>query len=159
MTTSSKSSTPKPAKKASGTTQVKKVARKGPIAKKAPVKSPSKSATRTPADDPWSSFRLQALTSVFSGSDLAKAVGVSPSQPSRWASGQERPGPAAGSALIDLEAILARARLIWGPNAARIWLESPNAFLGGARPLDVLRLEGSAPVLQALDAETWGGAA
>lgn len=43
-------------------------------------------------------------------------------------------------------------------DAAHTWLESPNSFLEGARPLDVLRLRGPAPVLEALDAEAWGGA-
>jgi Protein of unknown function (DUF2384) len=38
-------------------------------------------------------------------------------------------------------------------------MESANAFLGGARPLDVLLTDGAARVLQALDAEMWGGAA
>ncbi|WP_137725155.1 antitoxin Xre/MbcA/ParS toxin-binding domain-containing protein [Prescottella subtropica] len=55
--------------------------------------------------------------------------------------------------------VLARARLVWGEQAARTWLESANAHLAGARPIDVLHTCGPAPVLEALDAETWGGAA
>jgi len=96
---------------------------------------------------------------VFSRAQLAKLIGVSPSQTSRWASGEERPGPAAAPALIDLEHIYSRARLVWGGESARIWMESANVFLGGARPLDVLLTEGPARVLQTLDAEMWGGAA
>ncbi|MGH3804820.1 MAG: antitoxin Xre/MbcA/ParS toxin-binding domain-containing protein, partial [Pseudonocardiaceae bacterium] len=61
--------------------------------------------------------------------------------------------------LIDLEHVLARARLVWGETAARTWLESANTYLDGARPLEVLQLSGPAPVLEALDAEAWGGAA
>ncbi|RYE40553.1 MAG: DUF2384 domain-containing protein [Hyphomicrobiales bacterium] len=111
------------------------------------------------ADDPLSAERVRYLTGAFGGTQLAAIVGVNRSQPSRWIKGQERPGPAAAPLLIDLEHVLARARLVWGETAARTWLESANAYLDGARPLDVLQLSGPAPVLEALDAEAWGGAA
>lgn len=114
---------------------------------------------RVAADDPLSKQRILFLANVFSRAQLAEWIGVSPSQTSRWASGEERPGPAAAPALIDLEHIYSRARLVWGSDSARIWMESANAFLGGARPLDVLLTDGAARVLQALDAEMWGGAA
>lgn len=55
--------------------------------------------------------------------------------------------------------ILAAARQVWGVEAAAIWLSSANAHLGGARPVDVARTAGTAPVLAALDAEAWGGGA
>ncbi|MGU3587481.1 antitoxin Xre/MbcA/ParS toxin-binding domain-containing protein [Rhodococcus sp. C26F] len=90
---------------------------------------------------------------------MAAIVGVNRSQTSRWVKGEERPGPAAAPLLIDLEHVLARARLVWGEEAARTWLESANVYLDGGRPIDVLQLSGPAPVLEALDAETWGGAA
>ncbi|MBM9468783.1 antitoxin Xre/MbcA/ParS toxin-binding domain-containing protein [Nakamurella leprariae] len=61
--------------------------------------------------------------------------------------------------LIDLEHVLARVRLVWAEPAAATWMTSANAHLGGARPVDVLTLRGPGPVLEALDAETWGGAA
>lgn len=55
--------------------------------------------------------------------------------------------------------VYARARLVWGGDAPGMWLESPNVFLGGARPLDVLLTDGPTRVLEALEAEMWGGAA
>ena len=122
-------------------------------------KVPTRTTSRIPADDPLSAQRVTYLSEVFSGTRLAKLIGVSPSQTSRWASGTERPSPAAAPALIDLEHVYARARLVWGGDTARIWLESANAFLGGARPIDVLITEGPMRVLEALDAEMWGGAA
>jgi hypothetical protein len=118
-----------------------------------------RTAPRVAADDPLSPHRVEYLSSVFSRAELARWIGVSPSQTSRWASGEERPGPAAAPALIDLEHVYARARLVWGGDTARVWLESPNAFLNGSRPLDVLATDGVAPVIEALDAEMWGGAA
>jgi uncharacterized protein (DUF2384 family) len=73
--------------------------------------------------------------------------------------GEERSGVAAAPMLIDLEHVIARARLVWGDTAATTWLESANSYLDGARPIDVLQISGPAPVLEALDAETWYGAA
>lgn len=140
-------------KKAASRTAVKRApARKAPTARTARV-------ARVAADDPLAEQRVLFLSNVFSRVQLAKWIGVSPSQTSRWASGEERPGPAAAPALIDLEHVYSRARLVWGGDSARIWLESANAFLEGARPLDVLLTEGASRVLQALDAEMWGGAA
>lgn len=148
----------------------KKTAVAKSASKKAAVRTPVKRAptravvgaartARVAADDPLSEQRVLFLVNVFSRAQLAKWIGVSPSQTSRWASGEERPGPAAAPALIDLEHVYSRARLVWGGGSARIWMESANAFLGGARPLDVLLTDGAARVLQALDAEMWGGAA
>jgi Protein of unknown function (DUF2384) len=148
----------------------KKTAVAKSASKKAAVRTPvQRTPTRTvvgaartarvAADDPLSEQRILFLANVFSRAQLAKWIGVSPSQTSRWASGEERPGPAAAPALIDLEHVYSRARLVWGGDSARIWMESANVFLGGARPLDVLLTDGAARVLQALDAEMWGGAA
>jgi uncharacterized protein (DUF2384 family) len=119
----------------------------------------AKDSARVAADDPLSAERVRYLAAQFGGAQLAAIVGVSRSQPSRWIKGEERPGPVAAPLLIDLEHVLARARLVWGETAARNWLEGANAYLGGARPIDVLQLSGPAPVLEALDAETWGGSA
>ncbi len=116
-------------------------------------------AARVAADDPLSTHRVEYLATIFTRAQLARWIGVSASQTSRWATGEERPGPTAAPALIDLEHVYSRARLVWGEETARIWLESANAFLSGARPLDVLLTDGPARVLEALDAEMWGGAA
>ncbi len=116
-------------------------------------------ARSTAADDPLAASRVRILVDAFGGAQLAKLIGVSASQPTRWVKGQERPGIAAAPLLIDLEHVLAKARLIWGEEAAKQWLRSPNSYLEGARPLDVLHHRGPSAVLDALDAEMWGGAA
>jgi hypothetical protein len=116
---------------------------------------PNRPSARSAADDPLSAARVRYLADAFGGAQLAELVGVNRSQPSRWIKGEERPGPAAAPLLIDLEHVLARARLVWGEIAAATWLESANGYLGGARPIDVLQLSGPSPVLEALDAETW----
>ena len=114
----------------------------------------------TAADDPLAPARTRWLADVVGGgARLAELLGVSASQTSRWAAGQERPGIRVAPLLIDLEHVLARARLVWAEPAASTWMVSVNAHLGGARPVDVLRLSGPGPVLDALDAGVWGGAA
>ena len=113
-----------------------------------------------PADDPLAPERTRWLAdAVGGGSRLAELLKVSPSQTSRWASGEERPGATAAPLLIDLEHVLARVRLVWAEPSATVWMTSANAHLGGSRPIDVLRLQGVGPVLEALDAGAWGGAA
>ena len=114
----------------------------------------------TPADDPLAPARTRWLAEVVGGSGrLAALLGVSASQTSRWSKGQERPGVTVAPLLIDLEHVLARVRLVWADPAAGVWMTSANAYLEGARPIDVLQLSGPGPVLQALDAQAWGGAA
>jgi hypothetical protein len=58
--------------------------------------------------------------------------------------------------LVDLDHIIARLQLIWDEEVIGDWLEGTNAFLDGARPIDVLRLNGSVPVLEAIEAEAAG---
>jgi uncharacterized protein (DUF2384 family) len=89
-------------------------------------------------------------------SHVAVALGVSPSQPSRWRRGLETPSPEKGRLVIDLEHVLARAMLLWSPTDAAQWMDSANAFLDGATPLDVLTVRGASDVLDALDATLAG---
>ncbi len=49
------------------------------------------------ADDPLAASRVRVLVDAFGGAQLAKLIGVSASQPTRWAKGQERPGIAAAA--------------------------------------------------------------
>lgn len=130
-----------------------------------PRPAPRKTAARAggrskAADDPLAPERTRWLAEVVGGgARLAELLGVSASQTSRWAAGQERPGIQVAPLLIDLEHVLARVRLVWAEPAATTWMTSTNAHLGGARPVDVLRLHGPGPVLDALDVGAWGGAA
>lgn len=49
-------------------------------------------------------------------------------------------------------AVLGLAHSIWGYEAAIAWLRSSNAFLGGARPIQILALHGPERVVESLDA-------
>jgi hypothetical protein len=125
----------------------------GTTTRKAPKKA-------LPCDDPLAPERTRWLSdAVGGGRRLAELLQVSPSQTSRWATGEERPSARTAPLLIDLEHVLARVRLVWAEPAAASWMTSANAHLGGARPIDVLSTRGVGPVLDALDAGAWGGAA
>lgn len=87
---------------------------------------------------------------------VARLMGVSPSQPSRWRSGEETPGPDTARLLIDLDHALATVLQVWDAEVAADWLGSANGQLDGARPIDVIRIRGSAEVVAAARAEAAG---
>ena len=119
-------------------------------------------ATPTPRRKPvsgkplptWrSAERAQFLIDTVGGvNQLAKTLGVSPSQPSRWKSGQEVPSPDVAAKLLDLDHVIALAMQTWHPAVVMDWMTAGNGFLEGARPIDVLLQRGSAEVIDALKA-------
>jgi hypothetical protein len=100
--------------------------------------------------------RLEGLIGVLGNNRLAHVLGVSRSQPSRWRRGEEGLAEGNERAVLDLDYVIARLHQLWVPEVASIWLESPNAHLGGAVPLEVLRRRGTAEVIRAIDAEAEG---
>lgn len=116
------------------------------------IKGPSKDAPG------WrSQERTQFLIETVGGvNKLAKTLGVSSSQPSRWKSGQETPSPEVAARLLDLDHVIALAVQTWAPAVVMDWMTSANDFLEGARPIDVIRLRGSSDVIDALKATLSG---
>jgi hypothetical protein len=98
---------------------------------------------------------LNRLIEVLGNNRAAELLGVTRSQPSRWARGLERIAPENQRRVLDLDYALARLLLVYPPRQAKIWLDSHNAGLD-ARPVDVLRIHGVAPVIQAIDVEAQG---
>lgn len=104
-----------------------------------------------------SAERAQFLVDTVGGvNKLARTLGVSPSQPSRWKSGQEVPSPEVAAKLLDLDHVVALAIQSWHPLIVMDWLSTANAFLDGAKPIDVLLQRGSAEVIDALKATLSG---
>lgn len=98
-------------------------------------------------------FRTEVLIEqVGSLTEVAVLLGVDKSQPTRWRKGEAVPSPEKARLLTDLEHVFSRAALIFEPDVVRDWMTGPNAFLEGARPIDVLRTRGVTRVLDALDA-------
>lgn len=101
--------------------------------------------------------RTQFLINHVGGvTKLADALDVSKSQPSRWKDGKEVPSPEMSARLLDLDYVVAFAMQAWDSSIVMDWLNSPNGFLDGARPLEVLRQRGSAEVIDALRATISG---
>jgi hypothetical protein len=101
------------------------------------------------------SERLVRLIDELGNNRVASLLSVSRSQPSRWRSGEEGMGVENQRKLIDLDYVFGRLEQLFPSRQAEIWLTSFNAHLG-ARPIDVLRLKGATPVIEAIDAEAQG---
>jgi len=56
----------------------------------------------------------------------------------------------------NLAVVRARAEEVWPASVVDDWFTSPNLFLSGARPIDVLKLDGPDVLLGVLDAEEGG---
>lgn len=57
----------------------------------------------------------------------------------------------------DDHALVNRILRMMTPEAALLWLQGSEPFLGGARPADVLAIDGAGPLLDALGAIEQGG--
>ncbi|MGH2755127.1 MAG: hypothetical protein ACRDLB_11925 [Actinomycetota bacterium] len=99
--------------------------------------------------------RLERLVEGFGNNRVAELLDVSRSQPSRWRQGKEKLSPESRRRLLDLDYVLSRLLQVYPMRQAEIWLSSTNAHLG-SRPIDVLRLRGVSPVIEAIDAEAEG---
>lgn len=116
------------------------------------------------ADDPLATepawrprFRTGFLIETLGGStSVADVLGVSETQPDLWQEGTVRPDPGVARLIVDLEHVVARAVQLWAAEVVLTWIRSPNPYLDGATPLEVLRARGVAEVLDALDATLSG---
>jgi uncharacterized protein (DUF2384 family) len=81
----------------------------------------------------------------------ARLLGADRAQVSRWNAGTESIGSEMGRRIVDLHDVLTRILRVYGREAAAMWLVGSEPLLGGARPIDVLALEGAAPVIRAID--------
>ena len=100
--------------------------------------------------------RVTHITQVMSQSAFADLVGVSRSSVSRWRDGADTPSEGHAALVLDVDYILGQYAQHYPAARFREWFTSANAFLNGARPHDVLLVEGPTRVIQALHAEAAG---
>lgn len=100
--------------------------------------------------------RLDWLVSALGNNNVAELLGVNRSQPSRWRTGKEGLAAENQRAVLDLDYVVARLHQVWVPEVAKIWLTSPNAFLGGGTPVETIKQRGVLEVIAAVDAEAAG---
>jgi hypothetical protein len=90
------------------------------------------------------------------GTDAAAPLlGVTAEMLERWTSGQDAPDTDGRLQLADLDALIGHLHAAFTPAQAMPWMCSPNVQLG-ARPIDVYRTQGSAPVIGAIRAHVQG---
>ena len=135
-------------------------AKRKPVKKRARALKAVETPSRPTGSDgaAWrSAERAQFLIDTVGGvNKLAKTLGVSPSQPSRWRTGQEVPSPEVAAKLLDLDHVVALASQTWHPAVVMDWMTAANGFLDGAQPIDVLLQRGPADVVDALKATLSG---
>ena len=94
---------------------------------------------------------LARVIGALGTNGAARLLGADRAQVSRWNSGSESIGNEMGRRIVDLHDVLTRILRVYGREAAAMWLAGSEPLLGGARPIDVLVLEGAAPVIRAID--------
>jgi hypothetical protein len=92
---------------------------------------------------------------VLGNNTVASLLGVNQDRPGRWASGQAEPHEENRMQLADLDAFAGHLLATFTPEQAVLWLEGHDPYLD-ARPLDVYRLEGAGPVIEAMKAYEQG---
>ena len=84
-------------------------------------------------------LRLDSARRVFaSDAQLARALGVDPSQVARWRQGQQ-PDEQNADRLAGLDAVIEMLDGYLSPSRIAKWLSGPNANLGDRTPLAALR--------------------
>lgn len=88
---------------------------------------------------------------------IAHELHVNRATVGRWSKGDSVPRAPYLRQLVDLDYIVARLGELWTTREDIVdWLTSPNGFLDGAKPIDVVVEEGPRRVLDAIDAERAG---
>ncbi len=71
--------------------------------------------------------------------EVAILLGTRPEQVSRWNKGQAYPRSSTERALLELEFIVDQLSDFYGPNEARQWLFSPQKYLNGRKPSELIQ--------------------
>lgn len=97
----------------------------------------------------------QRLLNALGKDAVAALLGVSKDMPTRWVSGRDAPNQESRAQLADLDSLVGHLYAAFTPAQAGLWMAGHDAHLN-ARPIDVYRLEGAAPVIQAIRAHNQG---
>jgi uncharacterized protein (DUF2384 family) len=94
---------------------------------------------------------LSRIVDALGTNAAARLLGADRAQVSRWSAGTEPISAEMGRRMVDLHFVLTRIFRVLSPSAAAMWLGGSEPLLGGARPIDVLALEGASRVIRAID--------
>jgi uncharacterized protein (DUF2384 family) len=94
---------------------------------------------------------LVGLIDALGTNATARLLGADRAQVSRWMGRTAPISAEMGCRIVDLHDVLSRILRVYDRDAAAMWLTGAEPLLAGARPIDVLVLEGAAPVIRAID--------
>ena len=111
-----------------------------------------------PAADALTDVRplLERVVEALGTNAAARVLDADRAQVSRWGAGAEPVSAEMGRRIVDLHDVLTRILRVYSRSAASLWLNGSEPLLGGARPIDVLAIEGAAPVIRAIDGISQG---
>jgi uncharacterized protein (DUF2384 family) len=106
-----------------------------------------------PAADALTDVRplLERIVEALGTNATARVLDADRAQVSRWGAGTEPVSAEMGRRIVDVHDVLTRILRVYSRSAASLWLNGSEPLLGGARPIDVLAIEGAAPVIRAID--------
>lgn len=93
---------------------------------------------------------VRRLIACFGNEQLARVLGVSTETVATWRAVRQALRPEHAERILDLHDVLTRAMQVFDPSVVPDWLEGQEPFLDNKRPIDVLALEGSGPLIVAL---------
>ncbi len=85
------------------------------------------------------------------GVDVANIANVSKATVTRWAAGSHSPHPRTQLVLSDLRYVVDRLAEFHAPDEVRVWLNSRNELLDGARAIDLIHDGKTETVLEAIE--------
>jgi uncharacterized protein (DUF2384 family) len=94
---------------------------------------------------------LARVVEALGTNAAARLLDADRAQVSRWTSAKETIGAEMGRRIVDLHDVLTRIMRVYNREAAAMWLVGSEPLLRGARPIDVLAVEGTGPVVRAID--------
>jgi uncharacterized protein (DUF2384 family) len=94
---------------------------------------------------------LERIVDALGTNAAARVLGADRAQVSRWRSRKESISAEMARRIMDFHDVLTRILRVYDREAAAMWLSGSEPLLGGARPIDVLAIEGAAPVIRAID--------
>ena len=74
----------------------------------------------------------------LSRDDIARVAGTTSRSVARWARGESDPRGSSRDRLLEMAAVVTELSNVLTPDAAHVWLFTPNPFLQFDRPIDLL---------------------
>lgn len=95
--------------------------------------------------------KLVRLLEVLELEQSARLLGATQTQVSDWVYGRKPINPENRRRIAALDRVLVRILNLYDRETASMWLVGSEPLLGGARPIDVVFIQGPGPVIRAIE--------